>query len=86
MDHAYRLVSDCEPLSHRVFPANDMHIGSADGGEPDLNHGLTGTGFGDDFFFQPKIARRAEYVRVHHPFGELLRFSLFECEDHLVTL
>src|SRR3954454_2506348 len=40
MDHPHRLVAQDAASGHRPFPAHDMHVGAADGGQGDLDDGL----------------------------------------------
>jgi hypothetical protein len=68
-------MADDQARLHWIFALNDMDVSAADGGEPHTNDGLFGSGPGDWFEFDSKIARALKDVRFHQTKIDLFRFS-----------
>jgi hypothetical protein len=78
MNYPHGLMSDGQAWLHWVFPFDDVYIRTANGGEPNLNDGLSIAGVRNRFFLEAKLAGTSKNIRFHHASRRLSDFALFE--------
>jgi hypothetical protein len=71
-------MTDGQPWLDWVFTPNDVNVGSADGREPDLNHGFARSGLGNGFLFEAKLALCTKHHGLHQAARRLPDFPLLQ--------
>ena len=73
VDDADGLVSEDQPLAHRVLPLDDVHVGAADGRRGNPDDGFTGLGSRFRDLFNAQVVDAAEHNSLHHFHNDLRR-------------
>src|SRR5690606_24138677 len=82
MDYSDRLVTDRQSRRHRVLAAHDVQVGAANRGQCHAYDRLPRSRLRVRLFFESKLARRAEDIRLHERALDRTRSMLFDCKRH----
>lgn len=82
MNHPYGFMADRQAGLDRVFALDDVDIGAANGGEANLDNGLTVTGLGNRLLLQAEHSGCPKDIRFHHASCRRFDLSFLNCHRH----